>query len=112
MFKRKEKNDDVVDVLIKENKRLKRENANLKELQSDMEKYKDEYTFIITADHGGHDRRHGESIPEDMIIPLILRGPDFAPGELTGANIMDIAPTVANLVGAECAPEWEGKSLI
>jgi len=83
-----------------------------KQIERIMEKYKDEYTFTITADHGGHDRRHGESIPEDMIIPLILRGPDFAPGELTGANIMDIAPTVANLVGAECAPEWEGKSLI
>ena len=26
----------------------------------------DEYTYIITADHGGHDRTHGYEIPEDM----------------------------------------------
>jgi len=47
MFKRKEKNDDVVEVLIKENKRLKRENASLKELQSDMEKYRDDYKALM-----------------------------------------------------------------
>lgn len=47
MFKRKEKNDDVVEVLIKENKRLKRENARFKELQSDMEKYRDDYKALM-----------------------------------------------------------------
>lgn len=47
MFKKKERNDDVIEVLIKENKRLKRENANLKELQSDMEKYRDDYKALM-----------------------------------------------------------------
>lgn len=37
----------------------------------------DEYTFIITADHGGHDRTHGTEMPEDMVIPVIIRGKDF-----------------------------------
>ncbi|MBQ9984950.1 MAG: alkaline phosphatase family protein [Oscillospiraceae bacterium] len=77
-----------------------------------IESCSDEYTIIVTADHGGHERRHGENIPEDMLIPLMLLGPDFAPGEIEHANIMDIAPTIAKLMGANCAHEWEGKPLI
>ena len=77
-----------------------------------VEKFRDEYTVIITADHGGHERRHGENIPEDMLIPLICVGPDFEKGEIKAANIMDIAPTVAKLIGVAPATEWEGKSLI
>ena len=72
-----------------------------------------DYTVIITADHGGHDRTHGTELPEDMTIPLIILGKDFAPGEaFEGANIKDIAPTVAKLLGVEPDEEWEGKSLI
>ena len=70
-------------------------------------------TVIITADHGGHDRTHGYDMPEDMIIPMIAIGPDFAPGSsLDGANIKDIAPTVAKLLGVEPDEDWEGKSMI
>ena len=73
----------------------------------------DEYTFIITADHGGHDRTHGTEMPEDMVIPVIIRGKDFERGkELENVNIMDLAPTVAKLLGTQPDPEWEGKSLI
>lgn len=83
--------------------------ANIEKI---IENFAEEYTIIITADHGGHERRHGEDIPEDMLIPLMLLGPDFEPGEIESASIMDIAPTVAKLTGAEPGPEWEGKSLI
>ena len=73
----------------------------------------DEYTFIITADHGGHDRTHGTDMPENMVIPVIIRGKDFEKGkELENVNIMDLAPTVAKLLGTQPDPEWEGKSLI
>ncbi len=73
----------------------------------------DDYTYIITADHGGHDRTHGTEMPEDMLIPIIIKGKDFEPGKiLENANIMDIAPTVAKLLGVEPDSEWEGKSLI
>lgn len=46
MFKRKERNNDIIEVLMKENKRLKRENASLKELQADLEKYRDDYKAL------------------------------------------------------------------
>ncbi len=73
----------------------------------------EEYTVIVTADHGGHDRGHGADMDTDMVIPLFIRGADFTPGSsLDGANIMDIAPTIAAIVGVEPAEEWEGRNLL
>ena len=34
----------------------------------------DQSVIIVTADHGGHDKTHGLSIPEDMNIPWIAWG--------------------------------------
>ena len=73
----------------------------------------DEYTIIVTADHGGHDRSHGTDMPEDMIIPMFFMGKDFKPGvELKDVSLLDIAPTIADVMGIAKAPEWEGKSLV
>lgn len=73
----------------------------------------DDYTVIVTADHGGHDRNHGTDLPEDMTIPLIIMGKDFEAGmEIENANIKDIAPTVTSLLGVTPDKEWEGKSLL
>ena len=78
-----------------------------------MNELGDEYTYIITADHGGHDRTHGTEMPEDMVIPVIIKGRDFENKELPeDVNIMDIAPTVAELLGVQPDGEWEGRSLI
>ena len=78
-----------------------------------IEAFGDRYTVIITADHGGHGRSHGSTMPEDMTIPIFFKGPDFKPGEeLHGLNIKDIAPTITRLLGCEPDPEWEGKSLV
>ncbi len=73
----------------------------------------EEYAYIIVADHGGHDRTHGSEMPEDMTIPVILNGEMFEKGKaIENVSILDIAPTIAELVGAEPDDEWEGKSLI
>lgn len=73
----------------------------------------EDYTVIITADHGGHQRNHGVDVPEDMTIPLIVCGAQSdritMPDEV---SIKDIAPTVAALFGVDPDPDWEGKSLI
>ena len=72
-----------------------------------------DYTVIITADHGGHDRTHGTELPEDMTIPIIFLGKDFEAGrELKDANIKDIGPTVTKLLGVMPDEDWEGKSLL
>ena len=78
-----------------------------------IEETNGEYTVIVTADHGGHGRSHGSEMPEDMTIPMIFFGPDFKPGEeLHGVSILDLAPTIADIMGVNPAVEWEGKSLI
>ena len=77
-----------------------------------VEKFGDEYTVIITADHGGHDRMHGTRMDEDMTIPMLFIGPDFEKGkEVHDASILDIAPTVARVMGFEPEKEWEGKAI-
>lgn len=72
-----------------------------------------EYTVIVTADHGGHDRVHGTDMDEDMTIPMFICGPQFEAGaELSEASILDVAPTVADIMCIAQAKEWEGKSLL
>ena len=46
-----------------------------------IEKFGEEYSVIMMADHGGHERSHGTDRLEDMAIPLFFYGPDFTPGE-------------------------------
>lgn len=78
-----------------------------------MEQLNEEWSVIITADHGGHDRTHGTTLAEDMTIPVILHGSVFEKGkELENVNIKDIAPTIAALLDTAPAKEWEGKCLI
>ncbi|NLD88641.1 MAG: sulfatase-like hydrolase/transferase [Clostridiales bacterium] len=73
----------------------------------------DKYTVIVTSDHGGHDRSHGTTMDEDMTIPMFFLGKDFIQGrELKDVSVLDLAPTIAEIIGVTKAEEWEGKSLI
>lgn len=73
----------------------------------------EEYTVIVTADHGGHDRAHGTDMHEDMTIPMFFYGKEFEPGQaLKDVSILDLAPTIADIMGVQPAREWEGKSLL
>ena len=72
----------------------------------------EDYTLILTADHGGHDRSHGLDIAEDMTIPFFFMGDRFEKGAiLVGVSLLDIAPTVTDIIGTFSPREWEGKSL-
>ena len=78
-----------------------------------IDEFGEEYTVIFTADHGGHARMHGLDIPEDITIPIFFYGSPFEKGkELHNLSIMDIAPTIAALMGIETPKEWEGKVLV
>jgi predicted AlkP superfamily pyrophosphatase or phosphodiesterase len=73
----------------------------------------DDYTIILVADHGGHDRSHGDDIPEDMTIPIVFCGNRFEKGKELGAiSIKDVAVTIAKLLEVTPAKEWEGVSVI
>ena len=72
-----------------------------------------DYHFILTADHGGHDRSHGTENDTDMVIPMFLRHSTIAPGVISGdTNIIDIAPTIAGILGVAPDPDWEGEELL
>jgi len=78
-----------------------------------MDYVDDSFSVILTADHGGHGRHHGENIPEDMTIPMLFCGPRFEAGkELEDLTILDIAPTIAGLLGVPASDDWEGISRI
>ena len=56
---------------------------------------------------------HGTNMIEDMTIPMFFIGSDFEKNkELNNVSILDIAPTIAKIMGVPKAVEWEGKSLI
>ena len=77
-----------------------------------IEKFGDEYSVIIMADHGGHERRHGTELPEDMTIPFFFYGKDFEGGKtVEGVSLLDIAPTIAKIMGIEPEAEWEGTAI-
>ena len=70
-------------------------------------------TLIVTADHGGHGRMHGEDIPEDMTIPAFFHGKCFAQASLLpNVTILDFAPTIADLLDVPAVREWEGNSRV
>ena len=74
-----------------------------------IEEFSDEYTVIVTADHGGHDRSHGTELPEDTTIPMFYFGKQFEAGKrFEGGSILDIAPTIAKIMDVAPADEWEG----
>lgn len=84
--------------------------ANIEKI---MEVFGDEYNYIITADHGGHDRTHGSEMPEDMVIPIFFCGEKFEKDkEIENVSILDIAPTITSLLGLYPDEDWEGKSLV
>ena len=92
---------------------LKRVHDAIENVKNVMEVAGDEYTIIVTSDHGGHERTHGVNIPEDMTIPMFFVGPDFIPGmQIPDVSLLDIAPTIATIMGISIPREWEGKSIV
>ena len=78
-----------------------------------VREFAQEYHIIVEADHGGHDRTHGLEIPEDMTVPIFYFSPELPAGtRFHGGSLLDIAPTVADLMGVEPDAGWEGRSLI
>ncbi|MBR6765598.1 MAG: alkaline phosphatase family protein [Clostridia bacterium] len=93
---------------------LRRISVAIDNVKRMIEKFGDEYTVIIMADHGGHDRSHGTLMHEDMTVPLFLCGKDFKKGCVIAEknSLIDIAPTIAEVMGISPDPDWEGRSLI
>jgi predicted AlkP superfamily pyrophosphatase or phosphodiesterase len=69
-----------------------------------------EYSLIVTADHGGHDKNHGSADPRDATIPWIAWGRAVKPGAITALPVrtMDTASTVLWLLGLQEPTDWAG----
>lgn len=68
------------------------------------------FTVIVTADHGGHDRSHGSADPRDMTIPWIAWGRGVAgEGRPVGVQTMDTAATALWLLGVAVPDSFDGR---
>ena len=67
--------------------------------------------FILSADHGGHDKTHGSNSPEDMTIPWIAWGANVKPGFTIQAPVTtyDSAATALWLLDLPIPQNWDGK---
>lgn len=64
---------------------------------------------LVTADHGGHERRHGENRPEDRLIPFVAWGTAVPPASIERASILDVAPTILAGLGLPAPSTVEGR---
>lgn len=78
-----------------------------------LETLPSDYSVIVHADHGGHDRDHGTDSPEDMTIPWLAAGPGIKAGYdiQTPVSLLDTAPTAARILGIAPHAQWEGNVL-
>ena len=72
-----------------------------------------EYSVLITADHGGHEFTHGSEMDCDMTIPLLLSTSCSVDEQsFEHANIIDIAPSVCDMLKIPPYSKWKGCSFI
>jgi arylsulfatase A-like enzyme len=74
----------------------------------------DNFSLIVTADHGGHGTNHGSADPRDVTIPWIAWGRGVKPGLLPEASIrtMDTAATVLWLLAVDRPADWAGRPVV
>ncbi len=55
---------------------------------------------------------HGGLRPEDMHVPVLLAGPGVPNIRLKTARVVDVMPTLLDLLGRRIPPDLDGQSLI
>lgn len=96
--------------------------AQLRRLFEELERsgFLDDAIVVVTADHGEefgehHQFLHGFTLYNTAIrIPLIIVAPGLPGGRVVNddVSLIDVAPTVLDLVKAPAAPTFEGRSLV
>ena len=74
----------------------------------------DNYSVVVTADHGGHGYGHGTSDLLDVTIPWIAWGRGVDSGEMEDVeiNTFDTAPTVLWMLGVAKPEAWDGVPVV
>ena len=66
--------------------------------------------IVVFADHGGHDRNHGDITLESYEIPFLVHAPGLSTYKFREpVTICDVAPTVAWLLGYDIPDFWRGR---
>lgn len=76
-------------------------------------------TVVLTGDHGEEfgehgGTAHGDLYVEDLHVPLVIAGPGARPGAVvdTPVGLVDVAPTVTELLGLPVPAAFDGDSLL
>jgi len=93
----------------------------VRQLFAELEKrgFLDNALVVVMADHGEefveHGRTsHGRTLYEESVhVPFIVVGPGVAAGRRVAENVslIDLAPTLVDLLGLPAEPRFEGRSL-
>lgn len=96
--------------------------AELRLLFGDLDRqgFLDHAVVVFTADHGEEfgehgQMQHGKTLYNEVVhVPLLISGPGFAPGGVVdqAVSLVDVAPTILDLVGLPPEPKFEGRSLV
>lgn len=71
----------------------------------------DNTLFVITSDHGGHDKTHGQSVIPDIETPFFLMGKGIIPGEIRVPLMQyDIAAILADYMHLQHPTGWRGRT--
>src|SRR5262249_22909208 len=69
--------------------------------------------IVVPADHGHRDDGgHGGDEPEVMTVPLVAAGAGIRPGRFASAHLVDVAPTLAALLGLPAPAACRGQPLV
>jgi arylsulfatase A-like enzyme len=79
----------------------------------------DDTLIVLTSDHGEEFGEHGSSghgftvYDENVLVPLIVKHPSLTARRVVPqVRLLDIAPTVTDLLGLSTPPAWQGTSLV
>ncbi|MFC9438173.1 alkaline phosphatase family protein [Nocardia sp. NPDC057030] len=72
------------------------------------------WTILVTADHGHRPRGgHGGQSPDETTNFVIARGPGFRAGDTTSRyTLVDITPTIVDLLHVPASPDFDGRSML
>ena len=75
-----------------------------------------ETLLVVTSDHGGGGAwgqfQHGSDAREDAEVPLLLWGSRVNIVSITGASVLDVAPTVLWALGMPPPATYHGRVLL
>jgi predicted AlkP superfamily pyrophosphatase or phosphodiesterase len=86
----------------------------LKALEKRPSYPQEDWLIVVSTDHGGSGKGHGQNIPEHRTIFLIVSSPSALRGTIEPPPvIVDIAPTVFAYLGIAVEPRWrlDGKAV-